>query len=337
MKGLRIRKHVWGWTALFLVVMCLPLVTGTLWTQILLLVGLYAICTLGLSVLIGYAGLVSLAQAAFWGIGAYVSAFLAIRTGMSPILSVLISIGVASGVAFGLGWMTRNLEGHYLTLATLGAGMIIHIIFNEESWLTGGPSGMYGIPQLSVGAWVVDSDREMFYLVWILLFLLLWLTRNLVRSPWGQILQAMRDSQVAAASMGVDVSKYKVQAFMFSGALAALSGSLYAHYMTFVSPELFGFKQSIEFLLMAVIGGALAITGPIWGALLLTGLKEVLRIVLPLVGITSVGPVETLAFGILLVAAIMFLPGGLASVLPRRGIGRRRWNRHAVIDGQQRQ
>lgn len=299
-----------------------PLVAGTLWTQIFLLTGFYAICVLGLSLLIGHAGLVSLAQAGFWGIGAYVSSFLAIRYGVMPILGAVAGMVAAGVIAAFLGYVTRNLASHYLTLVTLGAGMILQYVFHEEAWLTGGPSGLYGIPPFSLFGIVFDSDQKMYYLVWAVFALLLWLIRNLIRSPWGQTLHAVRDSQVAAASMGVHTAAYKVQAFVISGVLAALSGSLYAHYMTFVSPELFGLKKSIEFLLMSAIGGSLALTGPIWGALLLTGMTELLRSVLVAVDASFVGPVESLVYGVLLVIVILFLPGGLATWVRRWQVGR---------------
>jgi branched-chain amino acid transport system permease protein len=315
-------RHVVMGLAVALLAIC-PWISSPLWTQILLLTGFYAICTLGLSVLIGYAGLVSLAQAAFWGIGAYTSAFFSVRGMAPPVLSLAAGMIVAGAIALILGWLTRNLAGHYLTLVTLGAGMILNLVFVEESWWTGGASGLIGIPQLSLGSWVVDSDTEMFYIVWGIAALLMILIRNLLRSPWGRTLQAVRDSSVAAAATGVTVARFKVHAFVLSGVLAALSGGLYAHYMTFISPELFSFKQSILFLLMAVIGGSLSTVGPVVGALVLTSLTEVLRNIMPVFGTGAVGPVETLVFGLLLLAVMIFLPRGVTPMLAKIATGER--------------
>ncbi|WP_052300585.1 branched-chain amino acid ABC transporter permease [Kyrpidia tusciae] len=315
------RKYVY--TALIAVVVAIcPWIVGPFWTQIMLLTGLYAMCILGLSLLIGHAGLVSLAQAAFWGIGAYVSAFLSLKHGFPTTLTLVAGLAVAGIVAFLLGWLTRRLAGHYLTLVTLGAGMIMNLIFVEESQWTGGASGLSEIPHLSVGSWVIDSDLQMYYLVWGILALLLVLIWNLLHSPWGHTLQATRDSSTAASATGVDVGRFKVQAFVASGVLAALSGGLYAHYMTFISPELFSFKQSILFLLMAVVGGPLSIWGPIVGAMLLTVLTEALRSIMPMFGTNTVGPLETLIFGVLLLVVILFLPGGVMSLLAKEKIGR---------------
>lgn len=328
------RRRVVMGLAVALLAIC-PWISGPLWTQIVLLTGFYTISTLGLSVLIGYAGLVSLAQAAFWGIGAYTSAYFSLRGIAPPVLSLVAGSAAAGAVAFILGWLTRNLAGHYLTLVTLGAGMILHLVFVEESWWTGGASGLSGIPRLSLGSWVVDSDIQMFYIVWGVAVLSIFLIRNLLRSPWGQTLQAVRDSSVAAAATGVNVARFKVQAFVLSGVLAALSGGLYAHYMTFVSPELFSFKQSILFLLMAVVGGPLSTVGPVVGALVLTGLTEVLRSIMPVFGTGTVGPVETLVFGLLLLAVILFLPGGVTPLLSWVATGERRnrgWPRFSQRD-----
>ncbi|CAB3392254.1 branched-chain amino acid ABC transporter permease [Kyrpidia spormannii] len=325
------RKSVYLALVPVIVVVC-PWIVGPFWTQIMLLTGLYAICILGLSLLIGHAGLVSLAQAAFWGIGAYVSAFLSLKHGFPTILALMSGLAVAGIVAFLLGWLTRRLAGHYLTLVTLGAGMIMNLIFVEESWWTGGASGLIGIPHLSLGSWVIDSDLRMYYLVWGILGLVMVLIWNLLHSPWGRTLQATRDSSTAASATGVDVGRFKVQAFVASGVLAALSGALYAHYMTFVSPELFSFKQSILFLLMAVVGGPLSIWGPIIGALVLTGLTEALRSVMPMFGTDAVGPLETLIFGVLLLVVILFLPSGVMSLPAKAKIVRgegKPWRRYS--------
>jgi len=188
-------------------------------------------------------------------------------------------------------------------MGTLGFGVIVYIFLNEATNLTGGPSGFAGIPKFSIGGWQPSSDRQYFYLVWGVVFLLFVLAQNLVRSQLGRALRAIHTSEAAAAVLGVNVADYKVFVFVLSALYAGIAGVLYAHYVTFISPSVFGFNISVQVVTMVVLGGMASLWGALAGALFLTFLPEWLR---------ALENFDILVYGAILVLGIMFLPGGLA-------------------------
>jgi branched-chain amino acid transport system permease protein len=316
------------WFALILpaaAVLLLPLVLNAYLTSVLVIIGLYSITTLGITLLMGYAGLVSLAQAAFWGIGAYVTGILAVSFGIDPWLGLLFGVLVSASIALALGWITRNLEGHYFSLATLGFGIVVNIVLIEESEWTGGPSGLIGVPGLSIGEFAISGDTVWFYFVWTIVLLGVWLLRNLVQSGWGRNLRSIQASVAAAESMGIPSGRYRMSAFVISALFAGLSGGLYACYMSFISPAIFNFDMSIKFVVMAVLGGLGSIWGAIFGVVIVTLLVELLREYVPqLLGHTgSGGPIEIIFFGILLVVMMIYMPNGLIGLLHRKWRGRK--------------
>ncbi|WP_409271416.1 branched-chain amino acid ABC transporter permease [Neobacillus sp. SCS-31] len=295
-----------------------PHFAGAYITGIFILIGLYFISTLGLSILMGHAGLVSLAQAAFWGIGAYGTGILAVKYSISPLLSLLAGVVFAGLIAYIIGFLTRNLQGHYFSLATLGFGIVINIILIEESELTGGPSGLIGIPSLSIGSFSITSDIAWFYVVVLIGVIAFILMKNLVQSPWGRNLRSIQDSSIASQSMGIHVGQYKMTAFVISAVLAGLSGGLYASYMSFISPAIFSFEMSIKFVVMAVLGGLASLYGAIIGVAVVTLLVEVLRDVVPLFfGAGAGGAVEVIFFGLLLVIMMIYMPKGIMGIVER--------------------
>jgi branched-chain amino acid transport system permease protein len=192
-------------------------------------------------------------------------------------------------------------------MATLGLGIIIYIVFNETVDLTGGPSGLSGIPNLAVGSLVFDSDIKNYYLVWTFTLSVMLFSVNLAGSRIGRALRAVHDSEVAARVMGVNARLLKVQVFALSAVISSLAGSLYAHTMTFVSPASFGFNFSIELLTMVVIGGLGSVYGSFLGAALLTLLPELLR---------GAQDYDIVIYGGLLMVMVMFMPGGLVRGIP---------------------
>ncbi|MGA9226045.1 MAG: branched-chain amino acid ABC transporter permease, partial [Mesobacillus sp.] len=286
-----------------------PYVAGTYITGIFVLIGLYFISTIGISLLMGHAGLVSLAQAAFWGIGAYGSGILAIKFSISPLLTIPIGMILAGLIAYILGYLTRNLQGHYFSLATLGFGIVINIVLIEESQMTGGPSGLIGVPSLTIGSFSIASDIAWFYVIAFIGLIVFILTKNLVQSSWGRNLRSIQDSAVASQSMGINIGQYKLTAFVVSAVFAGLSGGLYASYMSFISPAIFSFEMSIKFVVMAVLGGLFSIYGSLIGVIVVTLLVEVLREVVPFVfGESAGGAVEVIFFGLLLVVMMIYMP-----------------------------
>jgi branched-chain amino acid transport system permease protein len=292
------------------------LVNGYL-LSVLVIIGFYSISTIGVTLVMGYGGLVTLAQAAFWGVGAYMSAIISSAYSIHPFVSIPLSMAITGLTAYAIGRLTIRLQGHHFSLATLGFGIVINIILMEQSDWTGGPSGMMDIPGIAIGSWTLSGDTGWYYTIWIAALCCIFLLDNLLNTAWGRNLRAMHTSQTAAEAMGVQTTRYRLQAFVISAVLAGLSGALYSHYMGFISPALFSFEMSIEFLVMAVLGGLGAIWGGLLGAIVVTLLVEVLRAGLPalLSEQSSGGAVEVIFFGLLLMIMMIFMPKGLVGML----------------------
>ncbi|WP_442598537.1 branched-chain amino acid ABC transporter permease [Neobacillus sp. D3-1R] len=303
---------------LLILLVAFPYLAGTYITGVFVLIGIYFISTIGISLLMGHAGLVSLAQAAFWGIGAYGSGIIAIKLSLSPFLTIPIGMVLAGGIAYLIGYLTRNLQGHYFSLATLGFGIVINIILIEESELTGGPSGLIGVPSFEIGSFSVASDMTWFYMIALIAVIVFLLTKNLLKSSWGRNLRSIQDSPIASQSMGINIGKYKLSAFVVSAVFAGLSGGLYASYMSFISPAIFSFEMSIKFVVMAVLGGLASMYGPLIGVVVVTLLVEVLREVVPFIfGESAGGAVEVIFFGLLLVIMMIYMPKGIMGIFEK--------------------
>lgn len=289
------------------------LLQSTYFRTIGIFIGIRAIVVIGLCLLMGYAGQASLGQAAFYALGAYTSGILTVRYGVSPWLALPAGILLVTMVAAAVGWPALKLRGHFLALATLSFGLIVYYLLKQWSFLTGGPSGLTGIPPLSA-AGVRLRAAEYYYLVWATVAFVAWLSHNIVHSRIGRSLRAIHDSETAAECLGVDTFRLKLQLFVLSAAYAALAGSLYAHFVRFFSPAAFGFKVSIEFAIMAALGGMASIYGGVLGVAAVTLLVELLRALVPLLlpAAHAVAAVETAAFGLILVVVFIFLPDGLA-------------------------
>jgi len=292
---------------LVILIICLSIfpifVRSDYYLSIMIFIGINAIIVMGLSLLMGYAGQISLGHAAFFGIGAYCSGVLTVKFGFS-ILTAFISGILLSGVmAMAVAVPILKLKGHYLAVATLGFGEIIFIVFNEFLEITGGPSGLSGIPSLDFLGYSVKEGTRYFYLVWTIVILLLIFSLNVIYSRVGRALRAIHGSDVAAAAMGVNVSWFKVQVFVLSAVYASIAGSLYAHFITFISPPTFGLFASILLLMMVVVGGG---GESLWGALLGAGIITILPEYL-----RPFKDFDILAYGIILMAILLFMPEGL--------------------------
>jgi branched-chain amino acid transport system permease protein len=274
-------------------------------------IGLNTIAALGLTLLMGQAGQVSLGQAAFFGLGAYTSGILTATYGWNPWLAMGAAIVVAGVVAFLVGTPIFRLSGLLLAMATLGFGIIVYYVLVNWSSLTGGPSGLTGVPALDLWGFRFDRDSRFFYLVWGWVLLLLALAFNLSHSRTGRALRAIRQAELAAQTVGVDTTRLKLQVFVVSAVYTAIAGSLYAHYLTFINPSPFSFGYSIELLVMVVLGGVTSLWGAVLGAGSVTVLVELLRAVTPrLMGRTQ-AEYEIILFGLLLMTFMIFLPEGL--------------------------
>lgn len=306
-----------GWLPLVALVAVTPFVAGRFVTGLALLAGIQVIAVTGLGLLVGHAGQVSLAQAAFYGMGAYTSALLSTKGGANPWLALAVAPLVAGAAGYLIGRPILRLRGHHLSLGTLAFGLIVTIVLQEESEWTGGPSGLMGIPRLAVGAFAFSTDARYYFVVWAVALAVLLLYRRLVDSAWGRALRAIAASELAAGAMGIDTGRRKLEAFVLSAACAGIAGGLYAHYMTFISPDQFSFYASVVFVVMAALGGLHSVWGPLIGVVCVTALVELIREVLPRAVPGAGSEYEIILFGVLLVLIMAFAPQGLAGLLRR--------------------
>ena len=291
-----------GLLALFIALGTLPLFLDDFMLTICVFVGINVIIVFGLSLLMGYAGQISIGHAGLYGLGAYTSAIISTRLHVNPFFTILAGALVAGAVAYLIGLPALRLRGHYLAMATLGAGIIIQISFSEFAGLTGGPSGISMIPPFNIGKFIFDQTSSFFYLVLAAVILTLWLSLNIVRSQKGRALRAMHQNETAAASVGIDIERQKLFIFTLSGVFAGLAGGLYAHYVTYVSPDTFGISLSILLVTMVVIGGAENLPAAALGAVLVTIVSEYFR---------QYQDWSLFLFGMTLVLVIIFAPRGL--------------------------
>ncbi len=307
-----IRTPYTGFAVFSLLLMLLPLgITNNYHLNVLIFIGIHSIIAIGLDLLIGYTGQISLGHAAFFGLGAYISGILSARLALNPALGLVVSLTGVGIIAYIIGVPTLKLHGHYLAMATLGFGIIVFIFFNELVPLTGGPSGLTGIEEMSLFGYRLDTDLKYYYLVSAVFMLVLLVSINIVRSRVGRALRAIHGSEVASGVLGVNIARYKVGIFVLSALYAALAGWLYAHYITFISPSSFGFMFSIKLVTMVVIGSLGSIWGGVFGAALLTSLPEFLHVF---------ENYETTVFGLILITVMIFMPKGLLKGLEELAI-----------------
>ena len=269
-------------------------------------VALNALVVLGLNLLIGCAGQISLGHAAFYGMGAYLSA-IATTTWNWPLAAGLLSaLLVVALVSYLLAVPTLRLEGHYLVMATLGFNIIVSILLNLLDGITGGPSGFPGIPHIAFGSLVLDSDREFYYFIWSLFLAIFALTLNLTDSRMGRALQAIHEKELTAQALGIPSHRYKVLVFVISAIYAAVAGFCYAHYVTFISPKSFDIFYSVQIVTMVVVGGMGNLWGGLAGTALLTCLPEVLH---------RFEDLHVLLYGLILMGVLTYCPQGLLPAL----------------------
>ncbi|HOJ62606.1 MAG TPA: branched-chain amino acid ABC transporter permease [bacterium] len=281
-----------------------PWVIGThsYWINVFVFAGLHALIAIGLSLLMGYAGQISLGHGGFFGLGAYISGLLATLLHWNPWFSLLAALALTALAALLIGIPSLRLRGHYLAMATLAFGEIVVITFNAEVNLTGGPSGFGQIPRLSLGGLSLKDDLVFYYFVWSLVILVLAGSLNLIHSRVGRALRSIHGGETAANAMGINTAAYKVQVFVLSAVLAALAGGLYAHYVTFVSPTICEIKFSVILVVMVAVGGMTSVWGALLGAIGLTILPEFL---------TVFEDMDILVYGMILMLIMIFAPGGL--------------------------
>ena len=286
-----------------------PMVTpNPYYLSVLVIVGIHGLIVLGLTLFMGFAGQVSLGHSAFYGIGAYTSAILTVHFGWPVILALLSAVAVTAFIALLISFPILRLKGFYLGMVTLGFAEITYIVIKQMENLTGGGSGLGGIPNISFFGTALDTDVKYYYLVWVLFFGFTVFSLNFLPSRSGRALRAIHHDEIAANVMGVNTPLYKTIVFVMSAISAGLAGALYAHYVTFLAPDVFDIMFNVMIIAMVVIGGSGSIWGAFLGTLLLTSLPQLM---------VSLQNFQTLVFGLIIILMIMFFPKGLTGVLDR--------------------
>jgi branched-chain amino acid transport system permease protein len=283
--------------------------TPEFWITLANYIGLYSLVALGLVLLTGVGGLTSFGQAAFVGLGAYATAYLSTQFGISPWIGLLVGLVITAAAAFFLGAITMRLSGHFLPLGTIAWGLSLFYLFGNLDFL-GKYDGINGIPSISLFDFSFDTGRRIYWLIWLAVILAVVAIQNLLNSRPGRAIRALKGGGVMAEAMGVNTAWMKIVIFVMAALLASVSGWLYAHMQRAVNPTPFGLNAGIEYLFMAVVGGAGHVWGAILGATLLTLLKDQLQVVLPkLLGAS--GNFEVIVFGVMLVALLQYSRDGI--------------------------
>ncbi len=277
--------------------------------EIATLVLIESIAVVGLGFLTGFAGRISLAQGALYGVGAYAAALLVTRTGLPPLLGLPVAVLAASAIGTALGTPAIRLSGLYFVMSTIGMQQILWILQMHWSSLTGGPQGVRGIPGFSVGGLVFDTPSQFYFVALIGAVVSYLLARRVIASRFGLFLRAVSDDELASATAGVPVLRAKATALALSSGWAGAAGFLHAYYLRYVHPDMFTLDLSVIFLTMAMFGGYRSLEGMLLATAILGGASEYLR---------PFGQFRLVAYGALLVLSMMFFPRGLLAVLPAR-------------------
>lgn len=311
------------WTIVGIMVLfgIVPFVSSAYNLYVFITIGIMAIAAIGLNILIGYTGQISLGHGAFFGVGAYAAAVAATRFDLPFLLAVPLG-GVATavvGMIFGL--PSSRLKGLYLTIATLAGQFIIEYTLIHWESVTMGTMGIT-LPKATIFGWEIKGDIGYFYTIFVIFILMLWVAVNLMRTKYGRAFIAIRDNDRAAEGMGIPIFPYKLLSFGISSFYAGIAGALWAYYTVSITTEPFNLGLSVEYIAMVIIGGMGNMSGAVFGAVFITVLNEGLRWmtdILTNVGFLSqvgmnMGPLKEFIFGLAIVLFILFEPRGLAEV-----------------------
>ena len=277
--------------------------------HILIISGIYIILTLSLNLIVGFTGIPALGHGAFSCVGAYTSALLALRLGLSPWFGLLFGAIVASILGAVVAFPAIRLKGDYLALATFGLAVIVYAVAKNWVSLTRGPMGLPGIPGLSLFGYELSSIMSYLIVVSIFVVITFFTIERVVDSPFGRVLRAIREDETAAKALGKDTDRYKLLVFIMGAFFAGIAGGLYAHYITFIDPSSFTMMESITILLMVIFGGMGSLYGSVLGAAILVIFPEALRFL----GLPSAiaAPLRQMIYGLLLVVLMIKKPEGL--------------------------
>lgn len=299
-----------GWVALAAMILALLLAPLSLSSYGLFLLSLWAVTTIaiqGLNLTMGYAGKISLAQAAFMGIGAYTSTLLVQNVGMNYWVSLIIATIVCTVIGALVGFPALRVEGHYLAFVTLGFGELVILVLRNEDWLTGGPLGILDIVRPSIFGFSLFEPARFYYFCMVMLALVSLAMWYMIRSPWGRAFKALRDNPYRAESLGLSTTTYTLLAFAIGSGLAGIAGSMLAPLVEFTDPQSFGLQRSLIFLLMVMVGGRGTLAGPFIGAFFVILLPEWLRFT---------EDYYLIIFSIFVILLIIYFPQGVAGIGP---------------------
>lgn len=289
--------------ALLIVFAVIPLVFhDSYFLHVINIIGIYCIAVIGLDLLTGVTGLISLGHAAFFALGGYTTAILTTQYDIHPLMALPISCLVSIIFAFLIGMPLIRMKGYYLALGTLGLGIIAFTLFNGGGNLTGGPNGMGGIPYFNVGFFEFDTYLKNYFLISVTLVLGVLFAARLVRSRTGRALKAIHSDEQTANLYGVSVNRFKINVFMLSAVYASWAGVYYAHYAQFISPDMSSLGMSIDMIVMLFLGGVGTIYGPILGVFIYKIIPELT---------TALHDYEVLLRGVILLSVLLFFPGGI--------------------------
>jgi branched-chain amino acid transport system permease protein len=292
-----------SWLTTLVGILLVPLVFGEgYYLSAMNFIALYSMVAIGLCLLTGYGGQLALSHGAFFAVGAYSSAILSLRLGLPPWSCILLSQGIAAVVAWGIGAVVLRLKGHYLAIATLAFAIIVEQLAVTLGALTGGSAGLSAVPRLSMGSFVIDSDWRFYYVAWPAAMFLLFFALNLVDSRMGRVFRALKEGEQVARLFGVNVRSYKVKLFVLSSVFGSLAGSLYAHYVTFVSPSVASIMFGIEILLVLAMGGYTMLWGAMVGVAAINLLNEYLSVF---------AQYKRMIYGFTLIVIVIAFPNGL--------------------------
>lgn len=295
-----------GWIVAFIILLLLPSFLGKYTVFLLSLLAVYALVSLGLNLLMGYTGQIAAGHAGFLATGAYFTAVVSANLEWLPCFVTLFLAGIFSGIiGYLLGIPILRLKGFYIAMATLAFGVVISEIILQWSSVTGGDDG-FSVPTARIAGFVFDSDYKLFYLIIPITAIMTLLAKNLVNGYIGRAFIALRESEIAAQTIGIDLAKYKTIAFAISAFYTGVAGGLFAYLITFLSPDAFTIELSIDFIAMIVIGGMGSILGSIIGAIILTGMQQILAGLLDL---------QILIFGLALIVFMIFMPRGIIGMV----------------------
>jgi len=295
-----------GWIIAVIILLLAPLFMGKYTIFLFSLLAIYALVSVGLNLLMGYTGQIAAGHAGFLALGSYFTAIIGENLQWLPCPLILFLAGIFTGaIGFLLGIPILRLKGFYIAMATLAFGVVVSEVILQWSSLTGGDNG-FSVPTARIAGFALDSDFKLYYLIIPVTLAMTILARNLVNGYIGRAFIALRESEIAAQTIGIDLARYKTIAFAISAFYTGVAGGLFAYLITFLSPDAFTIELSVDFIAMIVIGGMGSILGSIIGAVILTGMQQVLASLLDL---------QILIFGISLIVFMIFMPKGISGML----------------------